>query len=276
MEIRESPLAREGLQKAAALLEKEVEFDIHVAARDLQTDDTFHYRADEMCKTASVIKLSILAHTALLVEEGRLTWEENLTLTEKEKVAGSGVLTRLSSGLKLNIRDVCTLMTIISDNTGTNMMIERLGTAGINARMRELGLFKTNCFRKAYTPDNEDSMPFGLGGTTADEMLSLLTLIAQRTLGSADTSEVIERILSGQIYHDCIPRLLPHDWNYAGKTGAVDGVRNDVGIVTTPDGRRFAIAVFCQNVTDLRWTAENVGLLAIARLARLLLVSDED
>ena len=105
-------------------------------------------------------------------------------------------------------------------------------------------------------------------------MLTLLTLIAKRKLGNAETSEEIERVLSGQIYHDCIPRLLPYDWNYAGKTGAVDGVRNDIGIVTAPDGRRFALAVLCQNVTDLRWTAENLGLLAIARLARLLLVAD--
>ena len=150
------------------MLEKEVGFDIHAAARDLQTGSTFHYRGDELCKTASVIKLSILAHTSLLVEEGSLDWDEKLTLTEQEKVAGSGVLTSLTAGLKMSIQDVCTLMMIISDNTGTNMMIERLGTKGINARMRDLGLIKTNCFRKAYTPDKEDSMPFGLGSTTAD------------------------------------------------------------------------------------------------------------
>ncbi len=276
MKISESPLARESLEKEVVLLEKEAGFDIHVAARDIQTDDTFYHRADELCKTASVIKLPILAHTSLLVEEGSLRWEEELTLTEAEKVAGSGVLTSLTAGLKLSIRDVCTLMMIISDNTGTNMMIERLGTHSINARMRDLGLLKTNCYRKAYTPDNEDSMPFGLGSTTSLEMLALLTLIAKRRLGNAATSEEIEHILSGQIYHDGIPRLLPYDWSYAGKTGAVDGIRNDVGVISSPDGRRFALAVFCQNVTDLRWTAENQGLLTIARIARLLLVSDEE
>ncbi len=272
MEINESPLLRTGLESSIIEIEKDLGFDIHIAACDLLTSDIFQYRSDERCKTASVIKLPILVHAALLVEEGKLSWDEQLELRQDEKVAGSGVLTRLTAGLKLSIRDVCTLMTIISDNTGTNMMIVRLGTEPINNRMRQLGLLKTTCFRKAYTEDTEASKPYGLGAATAGEMIVLLNLIASRKLGSAETSANIEEILGGQIYRDCIPRLLPEEWKYAGKTGAVDGVRNDVGIITRADGRRFSLAVFCQNVSDLRWTADNEGLLAIANISKLLLL----
>jgi beta-lactamase class A len=161
-------------------------------------------------------------------------------------------------------------MTIVSDNTGTNMVIERLGIAAINARMRALGLTVTTCFRKTYSPDTPESAEFGLGVTTPNEMLRLLTLLANGAIGDTETSANILTILAAQQYRDCIPRLLPADWTYAGKTGAIDHVRNDVGLVTAPDGRRFALALFCQELPVVQWTADNPGMIALARLAKLL------
>ncbi len=242
------------------------------ALRDLQTGETRYYRADQKCKTASVIKFPILVHVALAVREGRLSWEEKLTLTDAEKVDGSGVLTQLTAGLEISLRDVCVLMTIVSDNTGTNMVIERVGTEPINARMRALGLPVTTIFRKAYSPDTPQSKPYGLGVTTPREMLRLLTLLAEEKIGDAATSATIVKIMEAQYYRDAIPRLLPEDWKYAGKTGAIDPVRNDVGLVTAPDGRRFALALFCQDLPVVQWTADNPGLLALARLTRRLLL----
>ena len=64
---------------------------------------------------------------------------------------------------------------------------------------------------------------------------------------------------------------LPADWKYRGKTGAVDAVRNDVGIVETSDGRQYALSLFCQNLPMVQWTADNPGLLALARLTQRLL-----
>ena len=118
------------------------------AYRDLQTRETLRYRADLRCKTASVIKLPILVHVALAVREGSLSWNDKLTLTDKEKVGGSGVLSHLQAGLSLKLRDACVLMTIVSENTATNMILERLGIAPINARMRQLGLPLTTLYRK--------------------------------------------------------------------------------------------------------------------------------
>lgn len=271
----QSPLSR-FLNGELALLVSELEQacggTLHFAVKDLQTGDMVGWKSGDKCKTASVIKLPILVHVALCVREGSLTWDEPLTLTEAEKVDGSGVLTQLTAGLQLSLRDVCTLMTVVSDNTGTNMVIEHVGADAINARMRSLGLPITTCFRKAYAPDTEASKLYGLGVTTPDEMLSLMVRLAEGQIGDEATSKDILHILAGQFYRDAIPRLLPEDWKYMGKTGAVNPVRNDVGLVESSDGRRYALALFCQNLPVVQWTADNPGLLALARLTRRLLL----
>lgn len=267
---RPSPLCDPALPDTIAAVERDLGGAIHIAARDMQTGDTLFYHADRKVKTASTIKFPMLIHVVMAVQEGRLSWDEKLVLTDAEKVDGSGILLQLTAGLELSLRDVCTLMTVVSDNTATNMVIERIGIEPINARMRALGLPQTTLFRKAYSPDTPQSRRYGLGVTTAREMLRLLTLLAEGTLGSPETCADLISILAGQHYRDCIPRLLPADWTYAGKTGAVDPVRNDVGMITAPDGRRFLLSIFCQEIPIVLWTADNPGMLAIARLARSL------
>jgi beta-lactamase class A len=174
--------------------------------------------------------------------------------------------------MSLTLRDVCTLMTVVSDNTATNMIIEHLGIETINHRMRSLGLPRTTLNRKSFSPDTSSllSTKYGLGVTTPNEMLSLLTRLAEGKIGDAETSADILSLLEKQQYRDGIPRCLPADWKYAGKTGSVNPVRNDVGIVTAPDGRRFALSLFVQKLPLVFWTPDNPGLLAVARLARLL------
>jgi beta-lactamase class A len=245
--------------------------ELCLSARNLQTGDCVRYRSDRPCKTASVIKLPILIHVAMAVHEGTLRWHDPLTLTDEEKVGGSGVLNQLTAGLPLTLKDACVLMTIVSDNTATNMLIELLGVEPVNARMRSLGLPLTTLYRKAYTPDTEASKPYGLGMTTPDEMADLLVMLAEGKVANPEVSGQIRAILSGQTLRDAIPRWLPPDWKYAGKTGGVDGVRNDVGLITNPTGRQYALALFCQQLHDLRWSADNHGLVALASLTHRLL-----
>ena len=242
--------------------------------QDLQTGERSLYRAEHRCQTASVIKFPMLIHVALAAQEGLLNWSEKLRLTDAEKVGGAGVLTQLTSGTDWTLRDLCVLMTIVSDNTATNMVIEHVGTEPINARMRALGLPLTTLYRKSYALDTDASREYGLGMTTPQEMLDLLLLLAEGRIGDAALSREILTMMEAQSHRDGIPRYLPEDWKYAGKTGAVNAVRNDVAIVTAPDGRRFALALFCQQLPTIQWTAENPGLLALARLSRRLLLSD--
>ena len=255
-------------------IERESGGTLCLTVHDLSGGHSLRYHGDRRCRTASVIKLPMLVHTAMAVAEGTLSWSDRLRLTNAEKVGGSGVLTQLTDGLELTLRDVCVLMTIVSDNTATNMLIEHLGVAPINTRMRSLGLPLTTLYRKSYTADTEESRPYGLGMTTPDEMADLVRMLAEGHVGSAEVSAEILSILGGQTLRDTIPRALPAEWKYAGKTGGIDGVRNDVALVTAPDGAQFALALFCQDLTDLQWTPDNAGLLALTRVTHRLLISD--
>jgi beta-lactamase class A len=263
-----------GIPEELARVVEECPGELCLAAADLSTGRTIELNADRKCATASVIKLPILVHVLLLAEEGVFSLEETVALTNEEKVPGSGILTHLSAGLVLPIRDLCILMTALSDNTATNMLLERVGIAPVNARMRDLGLRETTVFRKAYSPDNPvspENARYGFGVTTPREMLRLLTELYAGRTGTPETSAAMRAILAKQQHRDGIPRLLPAGCLFEGKSGAVDLVRNDVGLVTLPDGRTFALALFCNGLPAPLWTADNPGTLAIARAARAII-----
>ena len=260
----------DGIQAEIERIERECGGEISLAAQDLRSGWTAEYHADRKVKTASVIKLPILVHLALCVSEGRADWNETLELTEAEKVGGAGVLAGMTAGLKLSLHDLAYLMTVISDNTATNTLIEYLGVAPVNERMRNFGLTETRLLRKSYSPDTPESAIYGMGVTTPNEMLRLLLLLHEKQIGDSGANDAITNFLRQQQIRDRIPRYLPADWQYLGKTGGVDGVRNDVGIVTAPDGRAFALSLFVQDLPHGNWTADNPGLIALARLAQNL------
>jgi beta-lactamase class A len=257
-------------------IEAECGGELRLMIQDLNNSQILaEYNADTPCKTASVIKFPLLVHVALAVQCGDLRWDETLTLTDGEKVGGSGVLTNMTAGLHLTLRDACVLTTIISDNTATNMVIEHVGVAPVNQTLRDLGLPLTTLYRKAYSPDTPESKQYGLGMTTPREMCRLISLLHHGEIGNEETSADILSIMEAQRYRDGLPRYLPADWTYQGKTGAIDHVRNDVARITAPDGRAFACAIFVQNLPQVLWTADNLGYLAIARLAQYFLLPCE-
>src|SRR6202041_3388939 len=125
---------------------------------------------DELVQTASVIKLAILLDAAEQIRSGKATLEERLVLAKPNQVEGSGVLGILDTPLALTLRDTLTLMVVLSDNTATNMAIDRLGLAHIDATLRAAGLKNTYLYKKVFVPANgpmpADQPKFGLGKTT--------------------------------------------------------------------------------------------------------------
>lgn len=250
-----------------------LEGEVSLAARDLRTGRTILLHPDRLCPTASVIKLPILVHTVLLAQEGHLSLDEPVLYAAEEKTPGSGILKDLTPGLQLPLRDLCTLMIALSDNTATNLVLDRVGVEPVNMRMQALGFRHTRLFRKVFSqgpPVSRQNARYGLGVTTPRDMIRLLSALYFGTIGSRETSELVRTFLRAQQGRDGIPRYLPPEWTYEGKGGAVNSVRNDVGIVADPDGLAIALAIFCTDMPRPLWTADNPGWIAIGRLARAI------
>ncbi len=231
------------------------------------------YHADRLVKTASIIKLPILVHAALLVDAGQLDWNQRIPLEATSVVPGMGVLRYLDAGINPTLRDLCVLMTIISDNTATNMLIDMLGIDQINARIIALGMTQTRLNRKVFAANTPDCLPWGLGVTTARDTVHLLREIATGRIGTTATNQFLRDTLARQLDRVGFPRGIPAGWSYAGKTGADDDLRNDCGILTAPDGTQVIAACFVQELAESPSSVDHPGLKALAEVAALMAVS---
>ena len=228
------------------------------------------YHADRPVKTASIIKLPILVHAALLVDTGELNWEQRVPLDPSAVVPGMGVLRYLDAGITPTLRDLCVLMTIISDNTATNMLIDMLGIDQINARIVALGMTQTRLNRKVFSPNTPECLPWGLGVTTARDTVNLLQTIVTGQIGAPSTNQFLRDTLARQLDRVGFPRGIPSGWSYAGKTGSDDDLRNDCGILTAPDGTIVVAACFVQALAEAPSSVDHPGLKALADVAALM------
>jgi beta-lactamase class A len=147
-------------------------------ALQLNTLKTVAIATDLPVQTASVIKLGILYDAMVEVREGKARWDEPITLHPHEAVSGSGVLTFFDTPVTLTLKDVLTVMVIVSDNTAANLAIDRFGIDPVNARLEALGLENTHLYKKVMLPATgpmpADQPKFGLGKTTPREMATLM------------------------------------------------------------------------------------------------------
>ena len=257
-------------------------------ARNLRTGQTAAIAPDELVKTASVIKLGILLDAAEQIRSSKAALDEKLVLEKRNQVAGSGVLTVLDTPLALTLKDTLTLMVVVSDNTATNMAIDRLGLAHINATIRAAGLKDTYLYKKVFVPPSgpmpEDQPKFGLGKTTAREMAGLMERIATCRLsldggpalpGDGKICGALLHMLRSQQDRNSLPRYLEtldtgeHGSAIANKTGALDAVRNDVALIATKAGP-VVIAAFTQENADQRWTGDNEAEQTLGKLAKAI------
>jgi beta-lactamase class A len=259
-------------------------------ARNLKTGETASIKPDEPVQTASVIKMGILLDAAEQIRAGKASFDEKLVLTHENQVQGSGVLGQLTAPLTLTLRDILHLMVVLSDNTATNVAIDRLGLAHIDATLVAAGLKQTVLYKKVYMaatwPLPADQPKFGLGKTTAREMASIMERFVECRL-SLDNSAPLpgDGPLCGAILHmlrqqqdrDDLPRYLEaldtseHGSAIANKTGALDRVRNDVALIATKNGP-VVIAGFTWANEDQRWTGDNEAQKTLGKLAEAIVL----
>jgi beta-lactamase class A len=279
---------------AAARQDDALEARLHAAAAafhgkltlyavDLDSGKTVAVDADEPVPTASVIKLAILFEALKQVQSGRVHFDDRLVMKKSDQVEGSGVLTLFDTPLTLTLKDALTMMIVVSDNTGTNLAIDRLGLGRIDDRITWMGLHNTWLYKKVFEPAvgpvPADQPRFGLGKTTAREMAEIMTRFATCNLhapGIFGAPTMQERqlcdtalaMLKNQTDRDGIPRYLG-SLTVANKTGALNDVRNDVAIVYAPKGP-IVISAFTHDNEDMSWTADNAAQLLMGRLAKLI------
>jgi beta-lactamase class A len=258
-----------------------------VAARNLETGEELLVNADLRFPTASTIKTAVMVEAYHQAAEGKLPLNASVTLRDADKVGGSGVLNGLHDGLTLSIADLIHLMIVVSDNTATNLLVNRLGAGRIDERMVAYGLHNTKIFRPTFRDGRADVFPelereFGLGMATPREMAMLMALIAEGKAVSREASTAMTATLRRQQDRAMIPRLLPQDGRLQvgnktgtdqeklpGPGGVRRQVRADAAIV---EGKtvRYVIAIYARQVEDARGGVENDALATGARVSRMV------
>jgi beta-lactamase class A len=230
-----------------------------VAILDLSTGQKYLFHADEVLPTASSIKIAILAELYHQAQQGKIKLGDLYTLQSGDLVAGSGIANALTPGVtRLTIRDVAALMISVSDNSATNIVIDRIGMENVNALLDSLGLMHTRLRRKMM--DVKAAAEGRENIATPREMVALLEdLYRGKVLNKQMTDDFFELLSVHK--ESYIPRELPEDLRIANKPGELEGVRNDSGIIFTGN-RPFVISVM---TTYLR--REKDGGDAIIRIA---------
>jgi hypothetical protein len=208
------------------------------------------------------------------VAEGKAKWADELVLGKAARYGGSGVLPNLGDGLRLSLRDAVTLMMNVSDNTATNMVLDRLTADAVNERMESLGFKQTRIMRRVGGGGEsregkiESNKRFGLGRTSPREMAALVEKLERGEVVSAAASkEMIELLKEEQPKLGIFRRL----WNVdtATKSGALDALRSNVGVVYHARGR-IALAVTCDDMPAPDWSPDNPALLLMSRLSEII------
>ena len=246
---------------------------VAVAVKRLPDGESVFINGDEPMPTASLIKVAVMVEAYRQAEAGRIDLNDNITLREEDKVPGSGVLTKhFSAGARLSLRDAIRLMMAYSDNTATNLVVNQVGLAAVSEQMERLGLPQTKLHALVYRGDTsiypDRSKQFGLGSTTAREMLTLLArLHAGKLASESATEEMLEHMRACES-RNRLPRLLPAGTKIAHKTGSVTAVRADAGIIESPGGP-IAVVVLTADNTDRRWSDDNAAEILAGRIARI-------
>jgi beta-lactamase class A len=200
-----------------------------VAILDLATGQKYLLHADEVMPTASSIKIAILAELYRQAQQGKVKLTDFYTLEQADLVGGSGISSVLTPGMtRLTLGDVAGLMISVSDNSATNVIIDRLGMENVNALVDSLGLTHTRLRRKMM--DLKAAAEARENVATPREMMMLLENLYRGKVLNQQMTENFFHLLSVH-KESYIPRNLPEDLKVANKPGELEGVRNDSGIV---------------------------------------------
>jgi beta-lactamase class A len=268
----QSPLQR--LEASIQRTTRSVNATWGIYVKSLETSEEVALDADRQMETMSTIKIPLMVEVLEQVKAGKLKLTDQYTFVQADAQPGTGTIQRLDPGAVMTVKDLITLMIIVSDNTATEVLYRMVGGPdAVNARMDALGLGKTRAMnvpsrwfpalRSAPTTEQfyrDGKHPFGL--STPREMGRLLEMMERGTLVDKQSSDLMLRTMRGQLYRTRIPRYVT-GYTIPHKTGDfLPYVGDDVGMLEAP-GKTIVLSVFTGNHFGSGEALENaIGLIA--------------
>ena len=213
-------------------------------------------------RSASLIKLFIMVEAFEQIKSNRLDPATTMAFTERDLVAGAGILQELPVGTFRTVLELIELMITESDNIATNLSIDRLGMATINSRIQSLGCTDTILRRRMMDFDAAKAGRENI--TSVTDIIRLLTRLYYTNCVSLDADTAMCAILGRQTDRCKIPLLLPTSASCQHKTGELPGAEHDAGIIRTPKGA-YIIAIMSDDLPD-----PEHGRQIIAQLSRII------
>ena len=227
----------------------QVEGNVCINFYDLNKNNGFSVNGDKKVLSASMIKLLILAELMKKIFENKFSLSDTVMMANFMKIGGDGVLKELNTGHHFTLKELATLMIIVSDNQATNILIDFLGMENINQLGKELDLKETFLGRKMM--DIEARKKGYDNYTCADDISLLLKLIYQEKLINKEASQLMLDILLRQQQGERLQRYLPSDIKIAHKCGDLDNLENDGGIIWLGD-RAYILVVLTNGMPNLQ------------------------
>jgi beta-lactamase class A len=265
------------LQRLHASIErttKSVNATWGIYMKSLESGEEVAIDADRQMETMSTIKIPLMIECFEQIKAGKFRLSDKYTFVQADSQPGTGTIQRLDPGATMTVKDLITMMIIVSDNTATEVLYRMVGGPdAVNSRMQAIGLQKTRAMnvpskwfpalRSATSTEQfyrDGKYPFGL--STPREMGRLLEMMERGALVDKESSDLMLRIMRGQLYRTRIPRYVS-GYTIPHKTGDfLPYVGDDVGMLEAP-GRTIVLSVFTGNHFGSGEALENaIGLVA--------------
>ncbi len=241
---------------------------------DIDNNVRISRRGDETFSTASLIKVPILVTVYDLVAKGQLSLSDPLTVLKIDQVPGSGLLQYMHNGAMITVQDAAWLMITVSDNTATNLLLDRIIIRRVWAKMDSLGLHNTKVHSKSFLRNSsvamDSSVKYGLGVTTPNEMARLYELMALgKAVNPASDSAMLDMMEHNQ--DDGKMQRYVYGVRAAHKTGDTDKVRTECSLFYLRN--RIVVCALSKENVDMRYAIDNEAHIAIGRIAEAVVTA---
>jgi len=238
---------------------------------DIDNNVRMSRRGDEKFSTASLIKVPILVTVYDLVAKGQLSLDDPITVLKIDQVPGSGIIQYLHNGTILTVRDAAWLMITISDNTATNLLLDRVAIRRVWQKMESLGLPHSKVHSKTFlritSVAMDSSVKYGLGVTTPNEMATLFQLLAQGKAVNPQADSAMLDILEHNENGEKLQRYV-YGVRAAHKSGETDQVRTECSLYYLRN--KIVACVLTKENVDQRYSPDTEAHLTIGRMGEAI------